>query len=559
MNARAKTALLSALVGLALTVFKFGLAFLSGSLAVLTEAWHSLTDVVTSLIVFFAVLRSRKKPSAEPVAPQEPSPAKKPRGLKKLAGAAFRVHPELIAALAVAVLLFALGLSIVREAFRAATATISQPLVTAGCFLLFSFGSYFLYRFKTSVGKREKSAALIADGLHSKSDMIITLMTGFSLLLYRFGVNIDRPLSLCIALLILSFAVETIVNVILAHVRRSEEYTVTHKSHAIVWLAWSKTFPPLARWLPRLAPLPLLVLVISLSTYTVQVNEEAIVERFGKALHEGKTVGPGLHWKMPWPVDRVFKFETQRIRSINIGNVEGSDRPLLWAREHGEETHFLAGDNNFFNPYVVVHYRIRNPHDYFYQQVQPEEVLKHATYRVLTHAYITKSFYKLALHARGPWMQDLKKRIQADIDELRTGLEVTDLFLKDFHPPLRISGSFEAVVAAYQVKQEWVNRAIGYSYTTLPAARMKAYRRIVEANAFVTDKTKRAEGESRNFMLRSGQYNNSPDVLGRILYLDCMVKSLEKSEKILVSPRAGVSDLWLTGQQRRQSGEVWGE
>jgi len=106
-----------------------------------------------------------------------------------------------------------LSISIILKVFRARPTTISQPLLTGACFILFSFGSYFLYRFKTTVGNRERFAALVADGLHSKSDMVITLVTGVSLLLYHFGVNIDKALSFVIALFILSFAVETIVNV----------------------------------------------------------------------------------------------------------------------------------------------------------------------------------------------------------------------------------------------------------------------------------------------------------------------------------------------------------
>jgi len=559
VNVKARTALLSALVSLVLTILKFGLFFLSGSLAVLSEAWHSYTDVVTSLIVFFAVLRLGKKPAAAPAEPEGATAAGEPRGLTKGARKALRVHPELVVAFIIAAFLFVLSISIMQKVFRAPPATISQPLLTGVCFILFSFGSYFLYRFKTIVGNRERSAALVADGLHSKSDMLITLVTGISLLLYHFDVNIDKALSFVIALFILSFAVETIVNVILAHVRGKEEYAVVHKSYEIIWLIWSKMIPRLGRWVPRLAAVPLFLLVISLSTYTVQIDEEAIVERFGKTMHEGKAVGPGLHWKMPWPVDQVFKFKTKRIRTMNIGNIAGSEKALLWAREHGEEIHFLAGDNNFFNPYVVIHYRIKNPHDYLYQQVQPEELLKQVTYRVLTHAYTMESFYTLAIYSRGPWMDEVKKRIQANIDGLRSGLEVTDLFLKDFHPPLRIAGSFEAVIAARQVKQERINRAMGYSGTALPAAQAKAYGQLAEANTFVTEKTKRAEGESQNFILRTGQYNKSPRILGRILYLDCMVKALENNDKILLSPRAGVSDLWLTGELVRESGGFYGE
>jgi len=42
---------------------------------------------------------------------------------------------------------------------------------------------------------------LMADGMHSKADMIASLLTGLSLLLYTVGVNIDRLVALLIGLL----------------------------------------------------------------------------------------------------------------------------------------------------------------------------------------------------------------------------------------------------------------------------------------------------------------------------------------------------------------------
>ena len=581
-NVKAKTTLVCALICIGLTLFKFGLYWLSGSLAVLSEAWHSLTDIVTTMLVFVAVWRAERNKSGKAEAPEpaeesDAKPEERDTRFKRILRELVSVHPELKMAFVIALVLLALSISIMVKVSRAEAREISLPLVTGVIFVIFSFGSYFLHRFKTAVGEKEKSAALVADGLHSKSDMVVALLTGFSLILYRFGLNIDRLVGGAIALIILSFSVEMLVNVVIAHLRRSEEYTVTHKTHEIVRYLFSKEiyraagrrldsvlrgrlrqlrrskawawFWRVAKWTPALVVVALALGYLSTCLYSVQVNEEAIVERFGRPVNKETPVQTGLHVKFPWPIDKVCRVDTYAIRQVNIGNVAGTDTALLWTRKHGDEMHFLSGDNNLLNPYVVIHYRIKTPADYLFRQVQAEELLGHVSNRVLTEMYAKQTFYDLAIFHRKEWMVKAESDIQDEIDSLRSGLEIVDLFLKDFHPPRKIAGRFEEVIAAYQIKQKLINRAIGYKYTQLPAARANAYKTRAKAEAYVVDKTNRAEGDCERFLLRASQYKRPAVIMRRILYLNAMKKALQNNAKIIVDPECGLSDVWLTGGQ----------
>ena len=55
-----KTAAIALGLNTFLTLAKFILYFFSGSLAILAEAWHSLTDIATSALVFIAVKRTSR-------------------------------------------------------------------------------------------------------------------------------------------------------------------------------------------------------------------------------------------------------------------------------------------------------------------------------------------------------------------------------------------------------------------------------------------------------------------------------------------------------------------
>ena len=51
-------------------------------------------------------------------------------------------------------------------------------------------------------------------------------------------------------------------------------------------------------------------------------NEEGIVERFGKpTTGDGQVrhIGPGLHLKLPWPMDIAYMHPTQQVMELHIG------------------------------------------------------------------------------------------------------------------------------------------------------------------------------------------------------------------------------------------------
>ncbi|MBC8290793.1 MAG: hypothetical protein H8E37_10805, partial [Planctomycetes bacterium] len=52
------------------------------------------------------------------------------------------------------------------------------------------------------------------------------------------------------------------------------------------------------------------------SFYRVEASDEGVVLRFGRKI---ATVPPGLHMKMPWPIDTVYLVPVQRIQSLEFG------------------------------------------------------------------------------------------------------------------------------------------------------------------------------------------------------------------------------------------------
>ena len=186
-------ALLSIISNTTLIILKLLTGLLTGSISVLSEAAHSSMDLIASVIAFFAVRISARRPDME-----------HPFGHGKV---------EDISALAEALLIFVAAVWIVIEAIRKLTNP--QPLETIGwgvLVMLFSvvaniIVSQMLFR----VGKKTESPALIADAWHLRTDVYtaagvfagLTIIWTGGLLFPEANLNwIDPIAAIAVALLI---------------------------------------------------------------------------------------------------------------------------------------------------------------------------------------------------------------------------------------------------------------------------------------------------------------------------------------------------------------------
>jgi cation diffusion facilitator family transporter len=142
-------------VGLALTgLFELAVALLSGSVGLLSDAFHNLSDVSTSLVVFLGFRISRR-----------PATARYPYGLERA---------EDLAGLGVALVIWAsavfAGLESARKLFEhGSTSHVGVGIAAAAIGIL---GNQLVARYKLVVGRRIQSATLVGDAKHSWLDAL---------------------------------------------------------------------------------------------------------------------------------------------------------------------------------------------------------------------------------------------------------------------------------------------------------------------------------------------------------------------------------------------------
>ena len=182
MEPSEKTAWFSILTNLLLVGIKTAVAFLSGSLAVTADAIHSLSDVVSSIIVVIGIKISRR-------------PARGfPYGLYKI---------ENLVAMVTSVLILFAGYEIIKAVFFGPERPLPTqiPLALAGIgatiFITWSFSRYELKK-----GKETGSPSLIADAKHIWTDMLSSLVILLALLGSGIGIAIDKYAAVIVVLFI---------------------------------------------------------------------------------------------------------------------------------------------------------------------------------------------------------------------------------------------------------------------------------------------------------------------------------------------------------------------
>ncbi len=509
MNLAKKISLLSLVIVIFTTLSKFIVYFISGSLTSYSEAWHSLSDLATTIIVFIAIKLSYNKEN------------------KKI---------ELIPAIIIALALGYIGFAILYEVIYYKSVEIRYPLISGVIFLVFSLFSYFLYKIQTITGEKEKSIALIADGKHSKTDMLTASLTGISLILFSQGIDLERYISFFLALIILLFSLELSINTISIYRKDSERLDTLVKRIDLKKLISNN--PKFKKIFIVVIVILSFILLIQQSTYSVPTGGNAIHLRFGKIV---KISSSGAYFKIPI-IDKIKFKDSMRIKTIGIGNIaKGS---LIWSKKHGISNQMITGDNNFIVPYIIVQYSIDDYSSYYLNNKEPKKLLKDIIDEEIILYFSSDSFENIILNKRGNWNKYIVSNIEKRIKSLKLGIKIVNLTIKDIHPPKNVAESFEKLIATTQNQVTVSIAAKNYKNLTLNNARVTAYKQIIVAQIRKNDKIKMVEANKKKDMLLFEIFTKYKKIIKRLKYLDMVSNAIYNNNKVIVDKRAKI-DLWL--------------
>ncbi len=280
--------------------------------------------------------------------------------------------------------------------------------------------------------------------------------------------------------------------------------------------------------------------------YFVQPDEQAVVQRFGRALPE--RVQPGVHYHLPFPIDRVNKLKVRQVRQVTVG-AELAGQQLGQAPTRRAE--FLTGDQNLVNVVMTVQYTIADPGAYLFHTKDVESLIAKAAEAGLAQAVAGRAVDSLLTTGKVETQTTIRRTAQQILDrQYHVGITITAVTITQTTPPAEVADAFRDVASARADRDRITNEAYAYANDVLPKARGEAKKLLNEAYAYRTKKINEAQGDAARFAKLAAEYAKAKQVTSDRLYIETMEEILPKIKKLVVDPKSGI-DL---GVIRREEG-----
>jgi len=263
--------------------------------------------------------------------------------------------------------------------------------------------------------------------------------------------------------------------------------------------------------------------LIFTSFHRISPEERGVVTRFGAYSH---TLGPGIGFTFPAPIDRVIKIDVENIRNIDLGST-------------GAETLMLTGDQNIIDIAYSVRWNIRDPESYLFQLARPDETIREVGESAMRAVVSGVTLNDAIGEGRGEIEQRVTQAMQRILDAYRAGVTIQGVAIKQADPPQAVNDAFKEVTAAQQEAQSYIN----------------------QARAYALQLTAKAQGEATAFDRIYEQYRLAPGVTQRRMYYETMERVLKNVDKTIVEAPGVTPYLPLPQVERsvRSSGNGGGQ
>jgi membrane protease subunit HflK len=238
-----------------------------------------------------------------------------------------------------------------------------------------------------------------------------------------------------------------------------------------------------------------LYLVVT-SFHSVSPGERGVVTRFGRYSY---TLGPGVGFTLPSPIDHVKKVDVESIRTVDLGSQSSEDL-------------MLTGDQNLIDIAYSVRWNVRTPELYSFQLADPEEAIRQVAESAMRAVIAQVSLQDAMGDKRSEIEAQVADRMQRILNGYRSGIEIQGVAIQQADPPDEVNDAFKEVTAAQQDAKSYVN----------------------QANAYALQLTAKAQGEAAAFDKVYEQYKLAPEVTRRRMYYETMEQVLSKVDKTIV-------------------------
>lgn len=279
---------------------------------------------------------------------------------------------------------------------------------------------------------------------------------------------------------------------------------------------------------PILIAVIILVLISLSSFFTVAVDEEGVVKRFGRYV---RTHQPGLGFKLPLGIETVSKVKVRFVYKAEFENtpsqVDAASTRIMGGDDAGNATLMLTGDLNVAVVPWIVHFRVKETYDYLFKVKNVEKLLSDLSEAAMRQVVGDRSINEV-ITKRDEIAMEAKEALQKELDNAQAGIHIVTIEMKRTNVPLPVQPSFNEVNQAVQDKETMIYQAKEDYNKAVPEARGEAERTLRAAEGYALERVNQAKGDASRFLALYQEYAKAKDITRRRLYLEMISEVLPK-------------------------------
>ncbi len=280
------------------------------------------------------------------------------------------------------------------------------------------------------------------------------------------------------------------------------------------------------------------VLLVSTMFYVVQPGEQAALYRFG-TIDRDAIMDPGLHVKLPWPIDKVDVYDVDSVTTVRIGYDNPTGTDYLWTMSHGGEEYPLLTGNG--NEVVAVNiklaYKIGDLYSFVNTATDPEAVISAAAYESIMRRTINTTLDAFLSVDRASLSLDLKSELAEFSREAQLGIEVVDVIIENIHPPVDVADVYQAVITASVDKQTLITQATATALEDLNYAMYYKEQLINDALKKQAEAVGAATGEMAYYYAAMEAYKVNPECFKLTQFINVQAKRIAGTKVYYFSPK----------------------
>ncbi|MDX9826742.1 MAG: FtsH protease activity modulator HflK [Spirochaetia bacterium] len=280
-----------------------------------------------------------------------------------------------------------------------------------------------------------------------------------------------------------------------------------------------------------------LIAILSTSFIIVDQTENAVITTFGRY---AKTVGAGLHYKLPFGIQKSYIVPTKVIQTETFGfrTLRSGAQTQYSQQKFPDESTMLTGDLNIVDVEWIIQYRIADPQAWLFNVLDKQKTIRDMSQSVMNLLVGDRLILGVIGSDRQTIQDNAVIMMNEIFDQYGLGIKVTQVQLQNIVPPAGVQDAFEDVNKAIQDMNRLINEGKEAYNAEIPKAKGQADQLVEIAQGYSAERVNKAKGDVARFDSVLAEYRKSPDITRKRIYFEMIDEILAGNSDVELIDKA---------------------